>query len=570
LLAWVFAGLALSAGELYDWASRRSAERGAWRRWLARWDTPVVAGVLVLVALAFVGSATRENPNPNDDWLAYLPFARKLLQTGSFIEPFSLRRMASYGGQSLLQAVTLIAADDAQVHLFDQGICRVMLTALVLGFSRESRHGSRLVVVLLAVAVLMLPEVRINSSSSASGAVGFVAVFRTMVLLERRRARDWRAAVLLGLVFAAVCTLRQNYQVCAALMWAALLLPGADCDWRERRRYALRVAIAVAACLLPWAVLAFRSNHSFLFPLFHGNYDPSYAGLTPEGSTWQTRFKLLVTIALAGEPIRLLPVLLLIAPAAARGCHRRALFGLWLGAIVALVALPLSIPEADNLSIQRYSFAFLVALMVATALAASDEVRAAIDAKTDSAVAILAAVVLAVQVHGTHQPLEKNLQRIIDRLAAADRSPPPLAVTEPDVRKLQAAVPPGERLLVMIERPYLLDFARNRILLLDQPGAVSPAPHYRPADGPDKLADYMLAQGIRYFAFVYPSKAETLYSRSSWTRLKTGHARVWRLAADVYLASFDAVDGLAKTRARLHDDGRMAVVDLATRVAATP
>ena len=122
----------------------------------------------------------------------------------------------------------------------------------------------------------------------------------------------------------------------------------------------------------------------------------------------------------------------------------------------------------------------------------------------------------------------------------------------------------------MIEHPHLFDFARNRIDLLDQPGAVSPAPHYRPEDGGDKLADYLLAQGIRYFAFVYPAKAEYLYSRATWTRLKTGPARVWRLAAVVYLAAFDAVDGIARTRARLYDDGRMAVVDLATRTGVIP
>ena len=52
---------------------------------------------------------------------------------------------------------------------------------------------------------------------------------------------------------------------------------------------------------------------------------------------------------------------------------------------------------------------------------------------------------------------------------------------------------------------------------------------------------------------------------ANWKRLASGSEQLWRLAAPVYLATFDVVDELGRTRRRLYDDGQMAVVDLATR-----
>jgi len=530
----------------------------------------LVVGLLVLVGLSFVGAAARDVPNPNDDLLAYLPFAREIQQTGTLLQPFSLRRMAAYGGQSLLQAMTLLGADDAQVHLFDWGICRVVLVVLVLGFSREAPRGSRITVLLAALAAFMVPEVRVNSTSEASGALGFVAMFRTMVWAERTHARGRGAAFLLALPVAAVCTLRQNYQIAAALMLGAAALFGRDADAPERRRQLLRVVGWTAACLLPWAALALRSNHTFLFPLFHGYYDPHYVGLTP-ASSWHKRMEVLLSASASTEPIRLLPLLVLAAPALARRWQLRPIAALWVGSVLGCAALVMFLPEADVSAIQRYTFAFLVAFMLGTALAASEHAVTA-GGRADTAVLAVVLIALGVQVQANAGMLERNLSRALERIAANDREsrdPPPLAATQAAVRRVQEAVPAGERVLSMIERPYLLDFKRNRVLLLDQPGAVSPPPGI-PLSSGEAMAGYLLEQGIRYFAFSYPDKAQYLYSRAHWTRLRTGGQPFWRVTAPVYLAAFDAVDAIARTRRKLYDDGQMAVVDLTARAAPLP
>lgn len=157
----------------------------------------------------------------------------------------------------------------------------------------------------------------------------------------------------------------------------------------------------------------------------------------------------------------------------------------------------------------------------------------------------------------------KSLNSALDRVRSIEQSP--AAVTgEPErERRMQAAVPRGARLLVMIDRPFLLDFARNPIELLDQPGAASPWPGIPLAEGEDKVTAYLRARGIRYFAFVRPDKAESpLYSRAQWIGMAAGGAPLWHATAPINLATFDIVDRLAQRGPRLYDDGRMVVVDL--------
>jgi hypothetical protein len=121
----------------------------------------------------------------------------------------------------------------------------------------------------------------------------------------------------------------------------------------------------------------------------------------------------------------------------------------------------------------------------------------------------------------------------------------------------------------MIERPYLLDFRRNRIELFDQPGAVSPPPGVPLRAGGQKVGDYLLGQGIRYLAFSRPDKAnQPLYSRPHWKGQLGSATRMWRNVAPVYLAAFDAVDQLAQSRRRLYDDGHFVVVDLTAALVA--
>jgi hypothetical protein len=564
LLVWIFAGIALAIREMLvvGWPWRDG--RRPWAELPLGWEAVLVAGIIAVTVYVYVGSAARTIPNPNDDWPAYLPFIRRLLQVGTFVDPFSVRRMASYGGQSYLQAMALIVAGNAQIQVFDGGICLLLLIGLILGFAREVRQVAWMVLVLVCVVVFMLPDNRANSASELSGVMGFVAAWRTLVWVERRGLRGLRAALLSALPIAAVTTLRQNYLPVVAALLGALLLQGAreDESWRDRRRHFGQVALLVGACLLPWATLTFRSNHTFLFPIFHGNYDPAYAGITAP-SPWDVRLRFYFGALFHNEPIHTMPLLLLAGPAIAAGANRRASLGLWVGTMVAFAMLALSLPDSDNYTIARYDFAYVVAFTIAIGLAASENVPGPVSTRDVTTFGLVIAG-LALQIYGNHGSGLRTLTITLERIGAMQGAgPSPLEISPEGERRMQQAVPAGQPLLVMIERPYLLDFSRNRIELFDQPGAVSPRPGVPLKAGGEKVGDYLVGQGIRYLAFSWPDKAnQPLYSRPHWKSQLSSPTRMWRDVAPVYLAAVDAVDELARSRRRLYDDGHFVVVDL--------
>jgi hypothetical protein len=567
LLVWIFAGIALALREILvvGWPWRKG--RRPWAELPCGWEAFLVAGTVVVALYVYVGSTARAIPNPSDDWPAYLPFIRRLLQAGTFVDPFSVRRMAAYGGQSYLQAMTLIVASNAQIQTFDGGICLLLVIGLVLGFARDGRNVSWMVLVLVCLVVLMLPDNRVNSASELSGVVGFVATWRTLVLVERNGLRGFRPSLLSALPIAAVSTLRQNYLPVVAAMLGALILRGASEgeSWRDRGRHLGQVALLVGACLLPWAALAFRSNHTFLFPIFHGNYDPAYAGITAP-SSWVVRLKFYFGALFHTDPIRTMPLLLLAGPAIAAGANRRASLGLWAGTMVGFAILALSLPDSDNYTMARYDFAYVVAFTIAIGLAASENAPKTLSSRDLTTFGLVIAS-LALQVYGNHPSGLRTLTIPIDRISAMKGAGPSLLETSSeDERRMQQAIPPGARLLVMIERPYLLDFARNPVELLDQPGAVSPSPGIPLQGGGEKVADYFVGLGIRYLAFSRPDKAnQPLYSRPHWKGQLGSATRIWRIVAPLYLSTFDAVDQLALRRRRLYDDGHLVVVDLTVR-----
>ena len=103
---------------------------------------------------------------------------------------------------------------------------------------------------------------------------------------------------------------------------------------------------------------------------------------------------------------------------------------------------------------------------------------------------------------------------------------------------LQAAIPDGERLLVMTDQPFAFDYTRQEILNIDAPGVVSPDPGMPFFQGTEVLKHYLRSQSIRYVAFKDFDRAigcgHSRYNRAMWEYHKTGPHPLWR----VYLNMF--------------------------------
>jgi hypothetical protein len=116
-------------------------------------------------------------------------------------------------------------------------------------------------------------------------------------------------------------------------------------------------------------------------------------------------------------------------------------------------------------------------------------------------------------------------------------------------RRMQLAIPEGQIVLTILEKPFLLDFTRNSILIVDNPGGMPPSiPLFKEAE---QLADYLLARSIRFVAYAYRGEAgipKAVFRGQYYERIFDFH----RL-----------LDELGRTRRRIYDDGQIFVVALA-------
>jgi hypothetical protein len=531
------------------------------------------------IALQYLGSVTFPTFNLWDDNMAYREFVRQFLDTGTLRESFSYRRIATYGGQSYLQAIVLALSDRDRLHLLDNGMCAVLMFGLATGFQTASSRARRVAVVGGGLLAATLPHTPANLGSELSGVVFFLALFRLFDDEGFEDADPRSSAILAGLLAAAVCTLRQNYLAPAflfiAFVYGGLVIwPGARTP-REWARRALWAFGAFGAFLLPWMVLALVTVGTPLYPVIKGNLNPEFGiiGVVPPVEELRWSIENLFYQTRVIKALYLLYGVALLLPMTRRN---RAIHAFFLCSAVSF-ALMMHFFRAfhDANSISRYYLSFTVAFAIAVVqralagLGSGGRLRFALPG------AMAAIFALGWQFTTTAETLE---HRLIDDINLAEdvfshRGPPIIgAIPIQDFyTKLQRTVPEKAPLLVMLDHTYLLDFKRNPISDYDHPGVMGPGPRPPAFKGPEAWAAYMLSQGIRYVAFQVGASSPE-YKRSTWeTRNaivldKTGRNGFYKIQARFELDAFDTLEALAKTRKHLFSDGEFHVIDLATRV----
>jgi hypothetical protein len=578
ILVWLVAGALLLAR---SWVGAREAiarEAGARIR-AVRSNVPLAAVVFFLgaaVLARYLAGASDITSNPYDDDLAYYPFAKQLLESGTMIDPFSFRRMSTLGGQALYHALLLIRVQPLHLNLFDRGMCFVVAVGL-LASHRVGGRRAPLLARLVSVAVLIvLPNTSINSASYYSGLAFFLAFFQTLERLPASTFAAPRAAVRrllpLTLVGAALCTLRQNYQATVALV----LVCSYSLAALRLRKQALRpvliegaVCLALVALLVaPWLVLSYRSSATFLFPLMKGTLRAG-VDLQSHGMTPMRLVRFFADVWLAPDPITTLPLFMLIGLFVRETSVRRPLAAQWLAAFVSLILLSLAFSLSNPENLARYDYGFVTASAFLTwqTVATQAAGRARANAFGWAApVALLLLAMAAPVLSKDNQVRSKKMiaagladtDELLRRTAPMQKEPPAADA----YHRMQAATPPGTRMLVMLDEPYFLDFGRNEIWNLDMPGAASPQPGIPAFQGPQALVDYLRAQGLRYVAFVRPERSVYLYRRDVWFDHIYDPDEIWRTFAPYMVDIMDNLVALAATRVALYEGSGMILLDL--------
>lgn len=497
---------------------------------------PIVGGLAIALALLaiykLVGAAAQLDRDPWDDDIAYTPFIKRLLDVGDLVEPFSFRRLGAYGGQTVLQALVGARGELANIHLLDKGLFQALLYLLVLGAARRT-----LWVWLLTLVLLLAPETAINTASYWSGAAMFLALYRTVV------AERWLVA---GLVGAATCTLRMNYLPVVALFLAIALL------YRRDRR-AWLTTLAGSAALVPWMIAAFVSSRTFLFPFMQGTWNHALS-MRQGMPTWIDELRELAWCAMDSSPIIVWPAL------AAALCFvrdrrpARPLVALVIASALGFALLVHGLVGTEPSHVWRYAFGYTTALLAAVAIELDDELLP--DLGRWVVLACLALQLLTGRGLVAHQ-----LAAIADDVRAAQHGAPEQRAEAKRYAALQAAMPVGARIAIMLDDPALLDYSRNDFVNLDTPGFAS-AGTWPAFAGPEALRTALLDQGIHQLAFVRPTNSRYFYRREFWVGRLFTDTELFEMMSAYAIDAIDNMVALTETHPVHYEHGGLVLVDL--------
>jgi len=555
-------GLSLAVIELVTRA--RSTEP-----WVRPSTAVLVMGGLLAALLVFnlVGMISTR-ANPYDDQVVYTGFVKRVLDVGDLDEPFSFRRLSAYGGQTMLQAAAALRGDVESIDLLDRGIFQIIGVLLVLDMIRRRRLHLGIAVGVIAF-LLTLWDLALNSAAIWTGFTYFVAAYH---FASRDDLAPRTSLILTFAVAAAACTLRQNYLLPAGLFALFVLvfhlraqarLTSWRDAWRVERRTSLLAIAAAAIVLLPYLIAAWQAVHTFLYPILPGTANPAIP-LRPSGSTILDELNFFVTVALNSEPIRvwwlLAPLMLLAKDTRAR----RPLLALIVAVAIGFTFLIHSFMLSDAYNMWRYGFAYMTALAVVFVIEAST--RLPFVDRDDPPTVLLAPVasvlvVIVVMVHFTYQRrtgidrFQAAVQNIKFGLEEGSRKFDPYPERYQD---LQQTIPEGATMAVLLDDPYHLDYARNRIYNLDLPGFAGPGAGLPSFTSLENWRAYFASHGIRYIAFVHEHSSNWLYRRAGWVWRMYADDELFRLIAARMVDTIDTFHELAKAKTLYEHDGLVA------------
>jgi hypothetical protein len=527
----------------------------------------LVGGLVVLLSLIqYAGSVSvshYDHPsgpagtvrfNQADDFQGYFIFPEKMLQLGSMgRDPFSDRRLeSSLGGQAFLDTFVLSVFSVQNLHIIDPGLGMLLIIGLMWGNFQEK--GTSLGWSLgLLLTFLWIDPPTVNVASLYTGTALLLSLFRTLAWKALPSSHVVSRMLIIALSGAAICSLKSNFiPACVVLLACSFLCYVIGQNFRRTAVSELvGTAVLMLAFMLPWMISLYQSSGTFLYPLLGKGYHQSAYKDSLCAYCWLTPSKAIQVLAkhLTDEFSIALGALgafyLVLRQRAIVG--REAVLSLLIGAMFGHVVMILATGEFQS----RYSFPFLLAgTLVLITEAASPE-----GTPQRNKWAPIVTVAAAVFVVGTcwHTSRTMYAECVLSAKEGLEHTSLVSEREMAEYQRLQGSIPPGDVLLARLEKPFLLDFKRNPVLVLDWASA-SPPPGLPFSRGSEPLARYLGSQSIRYVAYSYGGEAERRKLPPNFPSM------------EIYLRySYDFEDNverLGETRKHIYDDGRSFVLDL--------
>jgi hypothetical protein len=239
----------------------------------------------------------------------------------------------------------------------------------------------------------------------------------------------------------------------------------------------------------------------------------------------------------------------LAAPAWRRGPAARSIA---LAAVLASLAVAYSIPlPPDKSTIPRYIQPMLLAGATVSLMAAAASLRRRVVAWA------LVFIVIATSL----PERSENLWDAYQQFGFADKLVMPFkAGVIVDHRQAQALIPEGKRVLVCTDFPFLFEFGRNPIWIIDLPYNASPKPglpYHRP---PEEMKRYLRSLGVEYIIFEDFDAADFFYSRALRKKQAENDVPMLQAEAPYFLDFFDTIERLAASETTVGRAGNLTVI----------
>ncbi|HEU4731977.1 MAG TPA: hypothetical protein VFT22_28975, partial [Kofleriaceae bacterium] len=276
-----------------------------------------------------------------------------------------------------------------------------------------------------------------------------------------------------------------------------------------------------------------------------------------------------VSCCLETAPITVIPLLAVVLAFTRDARFGRPLVALAIASVLGFALLVHGLVGSEAFHVWRYGFGFAAALAIVLVLelGADDE---QVSVAPLGRWILLAALVLQLLIG--RGALPKQVLALIDDVreaAAIDRRGDPSALAERRrYAAMQAALPAGAPVIVMLDDPAFLDYRRNAIANLDTPGFASPDPQLPMFCGAEPLRAYLVAQGYRYAAFVRTERSRYFFARPFWIRRIFIDSELFQIMGAYTIDAIDSFAELATTTRVLYDTDGLVVLDLASPVRA--
>lgn len=531
--------------------------------------TTGVAIVLFFIVVQYAGSVHTQHFNLHDDYHAYFVFPHKMLQMHSMgPDPFSERRILSLGGQSFLHTLILSMLGEENLHIIDPGVALIVVSGLLLGYFRDKRIPKRKAA-FLSMLFFFVPFPQANTTSAVTSTALMLSLFRVLDRNKLNLTGRTSNACIIALVTAALCSLKSsNIPFCGVLLLSSYIFYFFN---SRGSRVAVigelfMFSILTFMFLFPWMVSMYQSCGTALYPIlgkgYHGSVYGSFS-VTSSVVTLSGIIKIIISSATTSYLGAFLVLFVIgIKPLSTNIPSRAALLSVMISAVLGTLMLALAI---EGYGIHRYSFFLLhtaVIILIPIAYdAGADKGRLIRTGISLTVVIVVIACVLAQTVKYSY----KEHLRFFDNIKAGLSNTTLISDAERhQYTAMQQALPDSETVLTRLKKPFLLNFDRNRILIVDYPGGSSPPPGMPFFKGAEALADYLVSQSIRYVAYSYASEA--WFTKKAFKHRLKPEVHPWIRSEARHTFDFqDNLKQLGETRERIYDNNDIFVLDLLRR-----